>query len=122
MPKQLTPLAMQIKLLEVMLRADAAERKATEAPLRAARSVLRERLRKLRCNLTKAQARREQMLAAGWKAFKLTLLTEQEASFMYGSKWTNNAASIARFKAEVDSTELDLALFQEIHPELTECP
>jgi hypothetical protein len=119
MPIKPDDLRAKTKLLEALVKADRVERKTAEAPLRAARSVLRERVRKLRGNLTKAQSRREGMLAAGWKAFKLTPLTEQEAKFVHGSKWTDTEASIAKFTADLASAELDLAPFNTQYPELT---
>jgi multidrug resistance efflux pump len=107
------PLRQQIKLLESAVKADRAERRVTEGPLRKARSVLRDRLRKLKGNLTKAEASRKRMLSPFWIA------SEDSARIVHGKQWHDNAASIARFKAEIASTELDLELFASQHPELT---
>jgi hypothetical protein len=112
MPRKIDPLRDQIKRLEAVVKADRAERRTAEGPLRKARSVLRDRLRKLRGNLSKATARREQMLSPFW------ITSEDSARMTYGPRWTDNAASIASFKAEIDSTTLDLELFASQHPEL----
>ena len=112
MPRKIDPLRDQIKRLEAVVKADKAGRKAAEAPLRAARSVLLERARKLRGNLTKAEASRARMLSPFW------ITSEDSARMVHGVQWTNNAASIERFKLEIASTELDLALFAEQHPEI----
>jgi hypothetical protein len=119
MPRKPDELRAQIKRLEAVVKADNADRRDAEAPLRKARGVLRDRVRKLKCNLSKATARREQMLADGWKAFRLTPLTEQEAKFLHGSKWNDTESSIAKFAADLASAELDLALFHETHRDLT---
>lgn len=119
MPRKPDELRAQIKRLEAVVKADNAERRAAEAPLRKQRSTLKERVRLLKHNVMRTQAHREDMLSQGWKAFKLTPLTEEEAKYLNGSKWTNNAAALERYTADLASAELDLELFNTQHPELT---
>ena len=113
MPKKPDELRAQIKALEAHLKEQKAERRAAEAPLRAARRVITDRLRLLKLRLTKAEASRAQMLSPFW------ITSEDSARSVYGERWTNNAASIERFKAESASAELNLELFNTQHPELT---
>jgi multidrug resistance efflux pump len=113
MPRPRNPLVAQIHALEQHLKDERKERRVTEGPLRKARSVLRDRLRKLKGNLTNAEASRKRMLSPFWIA------SEDSARIVHGKQWHDNAASIARFKAEIASTELDLELFASQHPELT---
>lgn len=112
MPKRLSPLAMEIKLLEGSIRADAVERKAAEAPLRAARKSRTERVRLLKYRLTKSQANRARMLSPVY------ITSEEGARFVYGQRWRDNHARMEQLTKDIASAELDLALFSAQHPEL----
>lgn len=114
MPRKPDPLRAQIKALEALVRADKAERRVAEAPLRGERRALTERLRSLQRILANATKRRaEMMLLGGWQD-----VDERTAEYIHGQRWRDAVARITAVTAKLATTEQALAAFNQLHPEL----
>jgi hypothetical protein len=103
-PHKPDPLREQIKRLDALIKADRAERRVAERPLRAERSALKERVYRCKVSLAKAAESRARMMRCG--------------VFIHTQRWRDTVARIAELTRNLADTEQALATFNQLHPEL----